>query len=299
MTRANSWTAEEESWLREVYPDNGNSEIAEMHAERFPDRPRRTSKAVNSRAKVLSLHKADDFVRNKPWIWTQDKIEWFKSYVPGHTEQEISAEHERLYGEPLSEGQIGNSKTRFGVKSGTHGGRFQKGDGGFTSEEHRRKFMEAGKATRFKKGIMPSNALDKPIGTERIDSKDGYLYVKIAERKTNPKSAHDNWKPKHHLVYEQAHGSIPSGCNVVFADHDKTNFDPDNLVAVPRGLWGVIAHEGWTYNDRESLEACIALAMLKRAVYVKQCHPRYCKKCGNEFTPRYPHQRTCDSCLGR
>ena len=299
MTRANSWTAEEEAWLREVYPHHSNADISTMHASVFPDRPDRSDKAVNSRAKVLKLRKADGFVRNPPTFWTPGKVEWFRSFVPGHSESEISAEHERIYGEPLSEGQISNSKVRFGVKSGTHGGRFKKGDGGFASEEHRRKFMEAGKATRFRKGNMPSNALDKPIGTERVDAKDGYVYVKVAERKTDPRSAHDNWKPKHHLVYEQAHGSIPSGCNVIFADHDKRNFDPENLVAVPRSLWSVISRQGYLYSDRESLETCMALAELNSKVYRAQCRPRECRKCGRPFKSRYPNQRTCDTCLGR
>jgi len=126
MTRTNSWTPEEEAWLREVYPDHGNAEIAAMHAERFPDRPRRTDKSINSRAKVYGLHKADGFVRKPPRFWTPERVEWFRAYVPGHTESEISAEHERLFGAPLSEGQIGNAKTKLGVRSGTHGARFEK-----------------------------------------------------------------------------------------------------------------------------------------------------------------------------
>lgn len=305
MKRAGSWTPEEEVWLREVYPTHHNAEIAEMHAEAFPDRSRRTDKAINSRAKVLGLHKADGFVRNPPRFWTPERAEWFRSFVPGHTESEISAEHERIYGFPLSEGQIGNAKTKLGVKSGTHGGRFEKGHaGGFSSEEHRRRFIEAGKATRFRKGNVSGIAKErmKPVGYERVDSKDGYIYVKVKDtpQAQVPGSYNDIFRPKHHVVWEQANGRpVPPSTMIVFADRDKRNFDPANLVAVPRSLWAVISHKGMAYHDRESLEACMAIASLDRAAYSARCAPRTCKSCGAEFEPRYPRQATCDTCLGR
>ena len=269
--RSNSWSQDEESWLRDVYPEHYNAEIAEMHALAFPDRPRRTAKAVSSRAKVLKLHKAEGFARNPPRFWTPEKDEWFRSFVPGHHEAEISAEHERIYGTPLTESQIGNRKAKLGVKSGTTGGRFHKGDQrcGFRDDEHRRKFMEAGKATRFKKGEVQDrpDGWIKPIGYERVDGKDGYVYVKVKDtlQANAPGSFNDNFRLKHHVVYEQAYGPIPDGCNVIFADHDKRNFDPGNLVAVPRTLWSVISRAGMSYCDRESLEACMNIARLAHA----------------------------------
>ena len=127
MTRPNSWTPEEEAWLRGAYPHVHNAELARLHAEMFPDRPRRTAKAINSRAKVWKLRKAEDFVRCPPTFWTPEKDEWFRSFVPGHHEAEISAEHERVYGTPLTASQIGNRKAKLGVKSGTDGGQFRRG----------------------------------------------------------------------------------------------------------------------------------------------------------------------------
>ena len=232
--------------------------------------------------------------------WTDERVAWFVGFVPGHSESEISAEHERVFGVPLTKSQIGNAKTKFGVKSGTVGGRFEKGcAGGFKSEEHRRAFMEAGKATRYRKGNLPHNAY-QPIGTERIDSKDGYVWVKVAERKTDPKSAHDNWRQKHHLVWEEANGEpVPPHTMIVFADHDKRNFNPSNLVAVPRDLWSVIHRRDLDYWDAESLELCMSIAKVDRARYALETRPRACKKCGIEFAPRFKRQRTCDKCLGR
>lgn len=75
--------------------------------------------------------------------------------------------------------------------------------------------------TQFKKGIIPPNR--RPVGFERECSKDGYIYVKVAEGMRQ-------LKLKHRLVYEQHFGPIPKGCNVEFKDRDKRNFSPDNLI---------------------------------------------------------------------
>lgn len=306
--KPNAWTPDEEAWLREVYPDHSNAEIARMHAERFPDRPKRTPKAINSRAKVYRLHKSESFVRNPPTVWTPERCEWFRSFVPGHTESEISAEHERVFGTPLTEGQIGNAKTNLGVRSGTHGGQFQKGHEPFNKG---RKWTEYGtpeghersRATQFRKGELSGIAKERvrPVGYERVDAEDGYTWVKVKDtpQAQVPGSFNDNFRLKHHVAYEQAYGPIPEGCNVVFADHDKRNLDPSNLVAVPRGIWAVMRHRGLEYHDRETLLACMAVAALDRARYAAECSPRACKRCGAEFRPRFKNQRTCDACLGR
>ena len=237
--------------------------------------------------------------------WTPERIAWFTEYVPGHSEREISAEHERVFGVPLTEPQIGNAKTRFHVKSGTHGGRFVKGQTSWNKGRRWSDFMppesqERSRATCFKRGNLPHNALRNPIGTEHVDSKDGYVWVKIAEHKTDSRSAHDNWRQKHHLVWERANGRpVPPHTMIVFADRDKRNFDPANIVAVPRDLWGVISRQHLAYHDAESLRTCMSVARLQREMNAKRKRPRECKSCGTEFEPRFANQKTCDACLGR
>ena len=205
MTR--TYTPDEEAWLAEHYPTLHPAELIAEHDGMFPDSPR-TYKALLTRAERLGIRKAEGYRRNPPKMWTDEKVAWFRSFVPGHSESEISAEHERLYGFPLTEGQIGNAKTKFGVKSGTHGGQFEKGSaGGFRDEGHRRAFLEAGKATRFRKGEVRGAALARkqPVGSERVN-KDGYVEVKVSEGlQERPNS---NFRLKHHLAYEQAYGSI-------------------------------------------------------------------------------------------
>jgi hypothetical protein len=87
--------------------------------------------------------------------------------------------------------------------------------------------------------------------------KDGYIMVKVAEWPSVPQSK-DNWKFKHVLAWEQANGrELPEAHVVMFADHDKRNFDPGNLVAVPRKyIVRLNSPDMPDYHDRDTLLAC-------------------------------------------
>lgn len=138
-----------------------------------------------------------------------------------------------------------------------------------------------------------------PVGTERV-GKDGYIMVKVRDRPSVPMSK-DNWVQKQRHVYAQAHGEVPGGCVVMFADGDKRNFDPGNLVAVPRKYIARL-NAGPAWHDAESLRACMALCDLDSAVRkaVTQA-PRKCGVCGAEFVPDASdgatNLRTCRACL--
>ena len=309
MRRADMWSPAEEAWLREVYPNRFNDDIARMHGEAFPDAPERTCKAINSRAKVLGLRKAEGFDRAarakeaRRAMWPPERVEWLRSFAPGHDIYEIMDEFERLYGIRMTKCSMKNAKLRYGARSGTNVGQFMKGqeppNKGRTWDEMG--LSEQARANcrkgQFKKGQVPHNAVDKPIGSERTDP-DGYVLVKVAERPSS-QDRNDNWVLKQRLVYEREVGPIPEGCMIVFADHDKSNFDPGNLVPVPRDIWSVISRRHIAYYDAESLNTAMLIARVDRARYAAQCRPRACKRCGAEFKPRFANQRTCDACLGR
>lgn len=63
----------------------------------------------------------------------------------------------------------------------------------------------------------------RPQGWERV--KQGYVEVRVAP---------GVFVLKHRLLYQRLHGRIPRGCNVVFRDGNRNNFDAMNLVAVSR-----------------------------------------------------------------
>lgn len=91
---------------------------------------------------------------------------------------------------------------------------------------------EAAKA-HFRKGRLPHNA--RGAGHERIDNKDGYVILIVAE--TNPwTGAATRPVHKHRWLWEQKHGPLPKGYVLKSVDGNKLNTDPDNWEAVPRAL---------------------------------------------------------------
>ena len=84
--------------------------------------------------------------------------------------------------------------------------------------------IERSSVTRFKKGHLPHNT--KPIGYERVDPKDGYIFIKV--------SMSGKMVAKHRYIWEQAHGKIPDGYLVSFRDGNRHNCDLSNLYLLSR-----------------------------------------------------------------
>ena len=81
--------------------------------------------------------------------------------------------------------------------------------------------------TQFKKGHLPKNyAL---VSAERL-SKDGYRQRKITDTGYPPR----DWKSLHVMLWEEHHGPVPAGHNVMFRDGDKVNITIENLALISR-----------------------------------------------------------------
>ena len=141
----------------------------------------------------------------------------------------------------------------------------------------------------------------RPVGYER-ESKDGYIMRKVREEADVP-CTKDNWMLKQQWVWEQANGrELPEGHVVYFADGDNRNFDPANLVAVPRTLVGILNNPATPgFHDAEGLRACLALCELQHAAREAERQlPRRCFACGEPFTPgpgQAPDAKNCAKCL--
>lgn len=289
-------TKAEKEWIRENAPKMTHRECLDAFEDAFGWR-------MDSHS--FSLYKSKAHIKSKPthMEWTSEMHDFMREYIPGHEEREIREAFARRFGYTLTEGQIANEKVRLGVKSGTCGGRFEKGQPPVNKGKTWDEFMSpegqaASRATQFKKGNEPLQGKRVPVGSERV-SKDGYVEVKVRRFSERP-CTNRCWRMKHALVWEEANGRpVPDGHVIAFADSDKRNFDPDNLVAVPRELWAVIHNENIEYADRRTLLAAVDIARVRRAIYGARCRPRPCKRCGAEFRARYPTQKTCDECLGR
>ena len=267
---APDWTEAEDAWLRECYPLYQNWELAEFKAlDGWP----RDEQAIARRARTLGIRKdpSRGYVRRcrVPTIWTAEKDAWFRAFVPGHTEREIAAEHERLYGFPLTEHQIANRKTKLGVRSGTHGGRFEKGhvpaNKGRTWDEYLPpEAQERCRATTFRKGNRPHNSgelLDERLAEHNV------WQVKVDCR--GAKNPMDYWVSRARFNWERAHGRPwPEGCKAIHIDGDGENDDADNIEPVPSDLWPLVmgAVPGQLeWHNRETLRTAIVYARVTRA----------------------------------
>lgn len=108
----------------------------------------------------------------------------------------------------------------------------------------------------FKKGGKPHNT--KPIGYKRV-TKDGYLQVKIADKK---------FEMLHVLEWEKHNGPIPPGYAVCFKDKNKQNISIENLELVSRQE---LMDRNTIHRLPENLkETIILLKMIKKRIYEKQ-----------------------------
>ena len=85
-----------------------------------------------------------------------------------------------------------------------------------------------------------------------------------------------------------------------------TNLNPDNLVAVPHRLMGLInSPDTPDWHDAESLRNCVALCKLTSSIHKAELSvPRICGVCGKEFLPdpsggaeyQNRYRKTCPEC---
>lgn len=278
MTR--TYTPDEEAWLRENYHVGTINDTLDAFEREFGRRP--SKQALFVKCNKMGLRKdrydAERYTPAEQRIrWSEDRFadmrEWMLANDKGESVHETIDAFEAEFGVRLNRAQVSRFRSVYGVKRRTsHGG---------------------GKPNR-------------PVGSERM-GKDGFVMVKVREWPDVPQTK-DNWRFKHHIVWEEANSRpVPDGYTVFFADRDKRNFDPDNLVALPRKYIGQLNNpELPKYHDRDSLLACVALCDLRTAtIDAEAVRPRECAVCGATFTPngrqreyRSPVQ-TCPECIAQ
>lgn len=88
--------------------------------------------------------------------------------------------------------------------------------------------------TQFSKGERRGVAvkLYKPIGTERLSSRDGYLERKIHDGMP----LQSRWRAVHLIEWEAVNGPVPKGHCLKCLDGNKLNTDPSNWECIPRAL---------------------------------------------------------------
>lgn len=121
--------------------------------------------------------------------------------------------------------------------------------------------------TQFKAGVLNGVAAQrfKPIGSTRTI--DGYEYTKIA---AVPGPWTRNWKHTHVLLWESAHGQLPTGHALVFRNGDRTDIRLDNLELITRAE--LMARNTVHRYPKSVAEAVQLLGALQRKINRRASH---------------------------
>lgn len=182
-------------------------------------------------------------------LLTDEQHEYFVKHNTGTPQKKMAELMNRKFGLHLTVKQINTYRKNHHLSSGLTG-RFEPGHVPWSKGRH----LDVGGRsveTRFKKGQIPHNYM--PVGSERINT-EGYVDIKIADP--------NKWKPKHVLLWESLYGPRPKGCKIIFADGNKLNVVPENLLLVSDNELCRMNQNGWIKTDAELTKTGVALAKL-------------------------------------
>ena len=104
----------------------------------------------------------------------------------------------------------------------------------------------------FRKGDPNLTArLQKPLGSERIDTKSGEVLIKVAdENPWLPGTGSGLWVPRRRVNWEAANGPIPKDLIVRRLTDDPLDDDPEHMVVITRSVNVALNHGRWTRPAR-------------------------------------------------
>ncbi len=208
-------------------------------------------------------------------LYTEEQVQFLRDNYQGRSVAELTALFNERFVAAMTVLQIKAFVSNRGITSGRTG-RFGKGSKPWNLGV---KGCMGANPTSFKKGSVPPNR--KPLGAERICSKDGFVLVKIAE--TNPYTGFPTrYKHKHVHVWEQNHGPVPKGHVVSFRDGDKLNCEPGNLMLLTRKELLCLNLHNYRETPDELKPSVLALAKLEAKAGIRTNPGRGRKKVDNK-----------------
>lgn len=198
-------------------------------------------------------------------LFSTEQVQFIRDTYVDISSRELADQFNAEFGTSFSRQQIFSFVHKNKINSGRTG-RFEKGHSTWNKGI---KGCIGPNVTSFKKGHRPKSW--KPIGSERIDSKDGYILVKIAER--DPHSgAPTRYKMKHVHAWEGAKGPVPKGHAVIFKDGDKLNCTLSNLLLVSRTELLILNMHRYREAPEEVKPSILALAKLEAKAGIRTRH---------------------------
>ncbi len=257
------WNQELDNYLKTIYKNKSDQEITNLINDNF--NTCFTKSAINSRKRKLKLISDTKHIPK----FSKEIIAYIKENHKGKSTIELSDEVNKIFGIDSNPNSIQNLKTRIKRKDGfifepaRNDGYIKKGNipmnkGKKWDDYLSKEKQEKCRKTTYKKGNKSSNAVD--IGTERMrysgkPNDTGYLCVKVCDGKGNK-----NWIPKHQIIYEKHYGKIPPKHKVIFADGNRFNFNPENLILVSNAEELIMNQRHLRFEDKELTKSASVVA---------------------------------------
>lgn len=250
------YTKEHTDYVRSIAKGRYNDEITEMFNKKFKVRKSVSAiKALKANYKIVSNVSTGSRKREK--IFSVEQEEFLKNNVKGIGNKELTELFNEKFNTSFLVTQVISWKNRNKISSGLDG-RFVKG------QESWNKGMKGlnlgGEKGWFKKGQDPINY--RPVGSERIDSKDGYTIIKVQDEGTWP----ERWRHKHVVLWEEANGKTPENHVIVFADSDKENIVLDNLLLLSRSELARMNQGALFFDDPELTKTGLNIVRLNNKI---------------------------------
>jgi hypothetical protein len=191
--------------------------------------------------------------------YTADMALWLRCAAPVYDDlTELTEAFNRQYGTDYTPMSVDYAMTNRHIRT-YRDARFKPGESRYRPP----KGTHGSPKTEFKPGHRPGNW--RPVGSERINI-EGYIEVKTAEPRT--------WRLKHRVVWEAAHGPIPAGHLIIFADGNRQNCTLDNLVCISNRQNLILNHKNIHGADLESVRTAALIADVIHAASAARKRPK-------------------------
>lgn len=198
-------------------------------------------------------------------LYTEKQARFIAKNYAGQSIAEMTALFNDRFGTDRTQQQIKTFVHNRGITSGRTG-RFEKGNKPWNTGTKGQGLTGANRGS-FKKGNVPPNR--KPLGSERICPKDGFILIKVAEQDPNT-GFPTCYKHKHVHIWEQANGPVPEGMVIAFKNGDKTNCELENLMLISRAELLNLNQHGYKDTPDELKPSVLALAKLQVRTWAKE-----------------------------
>jgi len=197
-----------------------------------------------------------------------EQIDFLKLFAGEFPNRELTQRFNRRFDTQISCDSIRTAckRRKFAKFDNPESGQFKKGS---TPWNKGLKGWRVSKNTEFKPGQLPVQT--KELGTVRI-FKDGYLYKKVSQVAKGGGTI--NWRPLHHLVWQEFNGDVPPNHVVIFRDGNRQNCDIKNLALLSRAKLAIfnrnLKHISNEFFEQKSVMADLIMETKKAKDRIKR-----------------------------